>query len=100
MLVYKRLMDIHDKMPMIDHALAFLRACMIRGWRVTVMTFIPSNKFFGMVHSAARLWAKNRFAAVSPFCPARQQHQQQHQQMLQAPQGQVAQVQALTGPGN
>jgi len=50
---------------------------------------IPSNKFFGMVYSTVRLWANDRFTAVSPFCPVRQQLQQK---ILLAPQEQGAQV--------
>jgi len=33
-MVYERLVDIQDRMPMVDHALTFLRMCMIGGWRL------------------------------------------------------------------
>lgn len=97
-MVYERLMDVQDRTPMIDHALMFLRSCMIGQWRQQdIRPHIPINEFFGMVHSTARLWANNRFSAVSPFRPARQQAQQQ---LFPAPQGQVAQIQAPAGPAN
>jgi len=98
-MVYERSMDIHDRTPMVDHALEFIKACIIRGWRIDeVKPFILNNEFFGMVHATARLWANSRVAVITPFRPVGQK--QQHQQVLQALQGQVAQAQALAGQGH
>jgi len=92
-MVYERLMDIHDRTPMVDHALKFIKACMVGGWRIDdIKPYIPRNKFFGMVHSMARVWANSRFAEITPFRHVGQQ--QQPQQVLQVPQGQGAQAPA------
>jgi len=70
--------DVHDKTPMIDHALEFIKACMVGGWRIEdVKPFIPHNEFFGMVHSTARIWANGRFAEITPYGPVGQHQQQQ-----------------------
>jgi len=85
-IVYERLMDIHDRTHMVEHAYEFIKACMVGGWRIEdVKPLVPRNEFFGMVHSMARVWANSRFAVSTPF---RRVGQQQHpQQVLQAPQG-------------
>jgi len=75
-MVYERLMDIHDKTLMIEHALEFIKACMVGGWRNDdVKPFIPHNEFYGMVHSTARLWANSGFAVITPYGPVGQQQQ-------------------------
>ena len=73
-MVYERLMDIHDRTPMIEHALEFInKACMVGGWRIEdIKPFVPHNEFFGMVHSTARLWANSMFAVITPFGPVGQ----------------------------
>jgi len=98
-MVYERLMDIHDKTPMIEHALEFIKGCMVGGWRINdVKPFIPHNEFYGMVHSTARIWANSRFAVIMPYGTVGQQQQQQPViQVLQGP-GPQAQMPAAQEP--
>jgi len=97
-MVYERLMDIHDKTPMIEHALEFVKGCMVGGWRIDyVKPFIPHNEFYCMVHYTARIWANSRFAVITPYGTVGQQQQQQPG--IQVPQGQGPQAQIPAGQG-
>ena len=65
--VYERVMDSQHDSPMRDHALQFLRTCMIGTWRsADTKPFVPSNEFFQMAPPEARVWAVQRFQAVFP----------------------------------
>ena len=66
-MVYERLLDCQHDSPMRTHALAFLRSCMIGGWRVQdEKPFVPVAMFFAMVPAQARLWAAQRFKDIFP----------------------------------
>jgi len=67
-MVYERLMDCQHDSPMRTHALAFLRSCMIGGWRARDnKPFVSHATFFGMVPTPARLWAAQRFKDLFPL---------------------------------
>ena len=62
---YERLMDCQHDSPMRTHALAFVRSCMIGGWRARDnKPFVSHATFFGMVPAPAWLWAAQRFTSV------------------------------------
>jgi hypothetical protein len=89
-MVYERIMesivDDTDRSPMLDHALAFLRSCMIGAWRQDdIKPCIPQHDFFGMLPIPARQWANERFQALYPGMPRQQQGLQPQPPMPPAP---------------
>jgi hypothetical protein len=65
--VYERVMDCQEASDMRTHALAFLRSCMIGGWRLNdAKPFIATDQFYGMVPPEARVWANQQCRTLFP----------------------------------
>ena len=65
--VYERVMDCQEASDMRTHALAFLRSCMIGGWRLNdAKPFIATDQFYGMLPPEARVWANQQCRTLFP----------------------------------
>lgn len=66
-LIYERLRGCQHPAPWLDHALDFLRACMVGQFRQgDAKPFVPSPFFTAMPIQEARVWAGQRFRALFP----------------------------------
>ena len=66
-MVYERLRNCQHPSPMLDHAIAFLRSCMIGKWREGDRKPFQRPTFFtDMPSQEARLWAQQRSKALFP----------------------------------